>query len=781
MHPLPPLDDRALAARRALVARHDRLMGVDNARAEAGPQGWQVLVQFIRKTGQRRSVPAGLTPAQIVLRTTSDHRVPAVVAGLQVADDASAVSLLIDDPHHVLAGVHILDFNGAEGIDPLLSRVRIVFGSTAVETPGATTAVEGDGVKPADISYLAKDYASFRRLMLDRLTLLDPGWTERHAADIGVTLVEVLAYAGDYLSYYQDAVATEAYLSTARRLVSVRRHARLLDYPVRDGCNARVWVQIEVDGDDEVAIPKGLRLLPGGDARGSRVACADFDPERLSATDQAGVFETMHAARLWKAHNRIPLYRWGAAATRIPANATTVALDGHFPHLRRGDVLIFEELRDGAAGMQRGHPVRLSADPELSRDALHDHPITLVAWAAADKLPFDLPLGEGSTPGALTVARGNVVLADHGCTLTRVPLRLGLATSPFRPKLPVTGVVRAAPYDDATARARPAADAMRQADHDALPLISLVVSTPGEQPVGARLPTQPDGWQPVRDLVESGRFAREFVLETESDGSEYARFGDGHLGCRPAAGTVFMATVRVSGGGAGQAGPGTITRCVSDDKRLTRVSNPLPASQPVVAETIESIRAFAPVAPRRPLRVVTDKDYVAAALTVPAIAEAAVARRWTGGWPTTVVYVRRGDGAFPDDALLSKVHAAIESRRIVGADFEVRGPDVLPVRVGVRVRAGGAVAASFLRERVERLLSSQAGGVFDPARVGFGQPLYASTILAAVRDLPGDLAAELTDFQRQDGVGSDPTVIVPDRHQVISLGGPARVVLEVAR
>ena len=53
--------------------------------------------------------------------------------------------------------------------------------------------------------------------MLDRLALLVPDWRERSPADLGVTLVELLAYVGDHLSYHQDAVATEAYLRTARR------------------------------------------------------------------------------------------------------------------------------------------------------------------------------------------------------------------------------------------------------------------------------------------------------------------------------------------------------------------------------------------------------------------------------------------------------------------------------------------------------------------------------------------------------------------------------------
>src|SRR6185369_9764573 len=98
-------------------------------------------------------------------------------------------------------------------------------------------------------NYLAKDYASFRQLLLDRLALIMPEWQERHAPDVGIVLLEILAYVGDYLSYYQDAVATEAYLNTARQRISVRRHARLVDYSMHEGCNARAAVAIEVTED----------------------------------------------------------------------------------------------------------------------------------------------------------------------------------------------------------------------------------------------------------------------------------------------------------------------------------------------------------------------------------------------------------------------------------------------------------------------------------------------------------------------------------------------------
>ena len=105
------------------------------------------------------------------------------------------------------------------------------------------------------IDYLAKDYASFRQLLLDRLALTMPAWTERHVPDIGGALAELLAYAGDQLSYQQDAVATEAYLGTARLRASVRRHVRLVDYPMHDGCSARVFVCVETS--DQVTLTAG--------------------------------------------------------------------------------------------------------------------------------------------------------------------------------------------------------------------------------------------------------------------------------------------------------------------------------------------------------------------------------------------------------------------------------------------------------------------------------------------------------------------------------------------
>ena len=48
-------------------------------------------------------------------------------------------------------------------------------------------------------------------------------------ADLDLVLIELILAAADELSDYQDRVMNEAYLSTARKRASLRRHARLLE------------------------------------------------------------------------------------------------------------------------------------------------------------------------------------------------------------------------------------------------------------------------------------------------------------------------------------------------------------------------------------------------------------------------------------------------------------------------------------------------------------------------------------------------------------------------
>ncbi|MBF6336850.1 putative baseplate assembly protein [Nocardia abscessus] len=263
------------------------------------------------------------------------------------------------------------------------------------------------------IDYLAKDYASFRQLLLERMSLIMPRWTERHVPDIGIALVELLAYEGDRLSYRQDAAATEAYLDTARLRSSVRRHARLADYVMHDGCAARAWVWVEVSHDARLE-PADLRFAAGAQTY------RPIGPGELA---------------LRRAHNRIELWTWGEHECCLPIGATSATLvDGWrvgeqaAPRRLRlvpGDVLILEELvgpKTGlAADADRTHrqAVRLISVTETT-DELYGVALLEVTWARADALRFPLCINSIGGPNCcdltVAVARGNVVLVEHGGT-----------------------------------------------------------------------------------------------------------------------------------------------------------------------------------------------------------------------------------------------------------------------------------------------------------------------------------------------------------------------------
>src|SRR6218665_648090 len=101
--------------------------------------------------------------------------------------------------------------NAPDNFDPCLSSIRFSF---KAQCPSEFDCADQHQCPPEQLNepqldYLSKDYASFRRLMLDRMGQLIPGFRERNPADFSVALVEMLAHVGDQLSYYQDAVATE--------------------------------------------------------------------------------------------------------------------------------------------------------------------------------------------------------------------------------------------------------------------------------------------------------------------------------------------------------------------------------------------------------------------------------------------------------------------------------------------------------------------------------------------------------------------------------------------
>jgi hypothetical protein len=619
---------------------------------------------------------------------------------------------------------------------------------------------------PAGADYLAKDYESFRRLMLDRMATTIPEWKERSPADLGVTLVEALAYAADHASYYQDAIAAEAYLTRARERASARRHARLLGYAINEGCNARCFVAFEVNTDKESvsppALPAGTMLLtpPSVEAGfGDLDPALPPDPAKITALLRAGVvvFETMEPlARLLTARNGLSFHNWSGDNCCLPKGSTSAFVVASLAatKLAKGDVLILEE-RIPIGGKPGDPPdpthrraVRLIGTPREIEDRLDGSVVLEIVWGQEDALDFALNL----EPNA-AVARGNVVLADHGRTLDyayanrvapaiaaqslhgdlvrRSALEPAVApeTGRYRPRVTDQPLTRAAPYDPVAARGLSARATLAQEAGAALPAIQL--EGDGES------------WLPRADLLFSDRFAPEFVVEADNQGGASLRFGDGRFGRPVTPGAAMAARIRIGVGAAGNIGADALGHVVTDDPAIfDKVRNPLPATGGIEAETLTAIKLFAPRSFKTQKRAVTSDDYAAAAQAHPDVQRATAERRWTGSWHTQFIAVDRRGGRPVDRSFEAELRAHLENYRLAGHDVEIEPPAFVPLDIALIV----CVAAGHYAEQVEAALldrfsagTSVSGqpGYFHPDRFSFAEAVALSPIIAAAMAVEG--------------------------------------------
>jgi hypothetical protein len=658
------------------------------------------------------------------------------------------------------------------GFDPQLSELRFTF---KVECPSDFDCAPQDVCPPETlttplIDYLAKDYGSFRRLMLDRLAVTMPDWTERNPADLGIALVESVAYAADHLSYYQDAVATEAYLGTARERVSMRRHARLLDYYMHDGCNARAWVTLEVTpagGADGVLLPEGTMFLTRGQDP-DLIVVAPPDLPDILRDERPLVFETLHDLTPIGAHNSIRFYTWDDTECCLPRGATRATLYNDPPlSIKAGDVIVFEEVLSPDTGLApdadpaHRHPVRLTkaatedTNGDPLKDPLYGTPIVEIEWDTADALPFPLCISAMVADDTgkhlvedLSVARGNTVLVDHGHTLTGENLgSIGAdaAGNLARPMLQYGPVTRQGHARDRFGElvrddqnepvvfdpAAPAASAMAWEMRDTLPAAKLIENGDASRP-----------WLPRFDLLASNRFDPHFCLETDNQARAFIRFGDGFHGEKPRPDSTFAADYRVGNGAGGNVGAEAITRIVLGTEGVERVRNLLPASGGADPESLEEVRQYAPEAFRTQERAVTEADYAEMAGRHPEVQKAAATLRWTGSWYTMFITIDRVGGRAVDPGFKAEMLAFMERFRLAGQDVEIDGPRFVPLDIVFTVcllpgynRA--QVKEDLLNRFSSRILPDGSLGFFHPDNFTFGQTVYLSQLIALVMSVPG--------------------------------------------
>ncbi|MGH7634793.1 MAG: hypothetical protein ACRENC_13745, partial [Gemmatimonadaceae bacterium] len=160
------------------------------------------------------------------------------------------------------------------------------------------------------IDYLAKDYDSFRHTLITAMGQRVPGWQPTSEADLDEVLIDLFSAAADELSDFQDRVMNEAYLGTARKRVSVARHARLMDYHIHQGNQAATWLALEL-------APATLGVLTA-----PFDAWTGPDPTLLTAQH----FLARGPQTIDALLNRFGLYTWSDSTPALAAGSTSADL-----------------------------------------------------------------------------------------------------------------------------------------------------------------------------------------------------------------------------------------------------------------------------------------------------------------------------------------------------------------------------------------------------------------------------------------------------------------------
>jgi hypothetical protein len=717
--------------------------------------------------------PATLAdPARWTLEPPPGRAPVGIAAAVVVAAPQPHVELTLDGLPDPVRYRLRLDAAGLD-VDPLRTWLPVRLRPECPDADACAPTIDAPAVpRPSPVDYRARDYRTLRAALVDHLRTLDPE-ADLSVADPAVTVLELFAHVGDVLHYRLDRVATEAYLATARRRTSVRRHARLVDYRVGDGASA---------------ITDVLLSLPAGTTTTENVTTDAVASDALGSTI---AFTLEQSRTVQPSLGEIAIHDWTEDACCLDAGATSCVMVRPRPAdplgdtwLAPGDRIVFEVVdpgleadhlawarRDPAVPWPRVDGADTWREPLPSRAAhvveLVDVapfvdplapgvPLLRVTWDPADALPRDYPIGIDRSRGGpeVTVARANVVPAHHG----------RLVDGP----------------SGTTLQARPEEGAAPDAPTTAWLLTGAGVPGRG----GAGLALRPDGLPHRLDVVVAlpsnatlepdvrhsllGTRAGDLAVVVDVDDHEppVLRFVTGAVGEPPPHGSRVAAAYEVGAGAVGNvpanalstlevhtnAGtPGQTPRF--EPHATVRARNPRPATGGADPEPLDDVRRHAPDAFAAELRrAVLPADHAAVAAERASVQQAATRRAWSGSWPvlTTAVDLLLEPGSLADREMAA-LAADLDAVRMIGTEAAVVSgrPVGIQVDLDVCMRPGADAA----RVRAGILAALRPGtrdrpGLFHPDRLTIGGSVYASAIVAAAAAVPGVDAVELTTFRR---------------------------------
>ena len=257
------------------------------------------------------------------------------------------------------------------------------------------------------LAYRVGTYADFRATMQDDLSNAAlpalAGLRTREADDPAMALLDAWAVGADVLSFYQERIANEGYLRTATERRSVLELARLLDYRLRPGVAASVYLAYTVEKDSPpVTIPAGARAqsipAPGeqmqtfetADALDARCEWNALQP-RLTRPQDISLDTVARLGELW-----------------VSGTATNLKLNDRL-------LFLFGDLVGGTQAIRFVQSVEMQPQSQRSKIVLQAVDPVTVQIVTAATIAIAALGGEHEAVNTITKVRGQLLLGvDNG-------------------------------------------------------------------------------------------------------------------------------------------------------------------------------------------------------------------------------------------------------------------------------------------------------------------------------------------------------------------------------
>ena len=673
-------------------------------------------------------------------------------------------------------------------IDPFFSRLGFKFRPGCFTNDCAPRETFRAPQPNPPIDYLAKDYDSFRHTLMAAMAERVPGWTSTSEADHDQVLIDLFAAAADEISDFQDRVMAEAYLATARKRVSVVRHARLVDYHVHEGNQASTWLAVDVVAgqvpftlDDQELV-----VWTGADPAEDDAVFFASRQRRLPAGERQRLDPLLNRLRLHTWRNAQPALAAGATSADIaPVGGLVSQAQANALRdlVRQGswrELLIVEQLNpftgaEPGRNRAKRQLLRLVPGTDVDRGAAESifDPVTStwivrVSWREEDQLRHDYsfttfcPGPPPTTVEDVSIFYGNLVKVYEGRPLEAhfyetggiLPTETPGVKQRYFQRMNRYGdgrdwVLARLPDDGPLAYLPREGSAAPEGEIPARSTLWVEVEAPG----AAREP-----WDEVGTLVHSDDSAENgdhYMVETDERRMSELRFGNGTNGRLLPQGSIIHAAYQVGVGTAGNIGADQLVNVQALTGALngavTAAINPFDVTDGRDPERIERILRNAPEAFRaRQLRAVTLADYVKRAEEVSGVARAVARYAWTGSWRTVRIAIDpRGFVALADarsqalwDELRPRVADHLEAVRLIGEDLELRPPRYVALEILVVLCALPAYWREDLRFVLEQEFSDGwiadgRRGFFHPDEWNFGESLHRSAIEGRIHRIAG--------------------------------------------